>query len=77
MGGGGVAGMAGEFDPVRIRGLVAEIRLRLALMPPEVGNGSAGRPVLTVRADTEAVVVALEAHLTAAEMRRIRWRVKG
>ena len=63
------------YDPKKIRQLVTEIRLRLALMPAEI-NGH-GRPVLTVKADSEAVVLALEAQLTADEMRRITWVVRG
>lgn len=63
------------YDPAKIRQLVLEIRLRLALMPGEI-NGH-GRPVLTVRADSESVVLALEAQLTANEMRRIHFVVRG
>jgi hypothetical protein len=63
------------YDPKKIRQLVVEIRLRLALMPAAI-NGH-GRPVLTVKADSEAVVLALEQQLTAEEMRKIQWVVRG
>jgi hypothetical protein len=63
------------YDPKKIRQLVVEIRLRLALMPAEI-NGH-GRPVLTVKADSEAVVLALEQQLTAEEMRKIQWVIRG
>jgi hypothetical protein len=44
-------------------------------MPGEI-NGH-GRPVLTVKADSESVVLALEAQLTRDEMNRIQWIVRG
>jgi hypothetical protein len=67
--------LAYGYDPQKIRQLVLEIRLRLALLPGEI-NGH-GRPILTVKADSESVVLALEAQLTAGEMRRIQWIVRG
>jgi len=71
------------FDPLKVADLVRAIRAQLAglaVLEAIGGNGHGpgpGRLVLTVRADSEAVAWALEQHLTAEEMRRIRWVVRG
>ena len=71
------------YDPQKIRKLLAEIRLRLQYqLPAELMNGggqpvAGDRPVLTIKADTEDVIIALEKHLTPEELRKIHWVLKG